>query len=245
MDEGHAVKRRLISLARDCWSGLLDLVYPTYCLVCEQESEDYLCAKCIESIDTISPPVCRKCGIPTEEYMCFECRERNYVFTMARSAAIYDGSLRNAIHLFKYSRRIVLADPLAQLMIRCLPDTRLVGKFDIVVPIPIHPSRMRERGFNQAEELARRLCEAINIPMNTQVLYKLKKTRHQANLPEDERLINLQGSFAVRNADMIRGRRVLIVDDVMTTGSTLNEAAQVLLSAGAGEVYGYTLARSL
>ena len=236
---------RLISLARDCWAGLLDLIYPPCCLVCNVDSDDYLCAKCLESIEIITQPVCRRCGLPTEDYTCLECKERDWFFAMARSAAAYDGALRDALHIFKYTPQPALADPLAQLMVRCLRDTRMMGRFDLVVPIPIHSSRMLERGFNQAEELARRFCGCINAPMNAKVLYKQKKTKHQANLPREQRLINLNGTFVVRNADTIKGKRILLVDDVMTTGSTLNEASRVLISAGAREVFAYTLARSL
>ncbi|MCL5105578.1 MAG: ComF family protein [Armatimonadetes bacterium] len=235
----------LLKLARDIYTGLLDLIYPPFCLVCEKPGEEALCAECIEKIDLVGRACCHKCGAPTEEYECRDCRERVFAFEYARSAAIFEGVLRDAIHRLKYDSRLALADPLAELMVRCFPDTTLPGKVDLIIPIPIHPSRMPERGFNQAKELAARFCKRVRLPIATDVLLKTKKTAHQVDLARDERGINLEGAFVARNADKISGKRILLIDDVFTTGSTLHEAATVLMQVGAKAVYAYTLARSI
>ena len=168
-----------------------------------------------------------------------------YYFESAASAGVYEGTLKEAIHQLKYSSRIVLADPLAEIMVRSFPDTRLSGKIDIVVPIPIHRSRHLERGFNQSQELASRFCNRLGFNLSTNSLVKTKKTPHQASLPHDLRYTNVQGVFRVHNAVSIAGKAVLLIDDVITTGSTLNEAAKTLTTAGAISVYAYTLARSI
>lgn len=234
-----------VQTVRDLWSGALDLIYPPYCLVCNVAGEQYLCPKCIEQIDIIEPPYCRKCGIPCESYHCPDCRERELDFEYACSAGTYDGVLRGAIHALKYEFHLALAQPLGELMVRCFPNTRLAGNVDIAVPIPIHRSRMLDRGFNQASELLLVLSRRVSLPIALDVLYSARRTRDQVGLSHDERAENVKGAFAVGNSDKIIGKRVLLVDDVMTTGSTLNEAAKMLKTHGATQVYGYTLARDL
>lgn len=230
---------------RDVFSGVLDLIYPPHCVICRQAGQGYICGECLEKIDLIEPPVCRKCGTPCADYVCGECRDREYAFECARSAGIFEGVLRDAIHALKYNNHIVVADPLAELMIDAFPSTGLAGTVDVIVPIPIHRSRMVDRGFNQSEELANRLGKRIGLPVEPTVLRKTKKTKHQVELAFDLRATNVNGSYAANHAEKIRGKRVLLVDDVFTTGSTLNEAARVLRDAGASSVRAYTLAKSL
>lgn len=232
---------------RDICSGVLDLIYPPFCLVCKQAGEVYLCAKCIEKMDFIQRPYCHKCGIPCEpeEFTCRECHAHEFAFDSARSAGTFDGLMREAIHAFKYHYHLVLADPLAELMVRCFPNTQLGGDVDLLIPIPIHRSRETERGFNQSVELARRLGRALSLPVDTRALAKPRKTRHQVELSEQERAANLEGAFAVVDPRSVAGKRVLLIDDVFTTGATVNEGAKVLRAAGAASVNAYTLARSL
>lgn len=235
----------VITAARDAFSGLLDLIYPPHCLICRAEGQSYLCGKCIEKITLIKPPYCQKCGGPTESFHCQECRSREYHFESARSAAIYEDVMRQAVHELKYNNHINIAPPLAEIMALSFNDTGLAGRADIVIPIPIHRSRQIRRGFNQSEELARGFCSRLHLPMETSVLHKTKKTKRQMELPFDLRVGNIRGSFSVTHPEKIRGKRVLLIDDVFTTGSTLDEAAKVLREAGASIVYCYTLSKSL
>lgn len=237
--------RTAIEVIPGVLSGALDLIYPPHCVICREAGEGYLCPACTEKIDLIVPPVCRKCGTPCERYTCGECEGREYAFECARSAGIFDGVLRDAIHALKYGNHIVMVEPLARIMIDAFPSTYFARAVDVLVPIPIHFSRMVDRGFNQSEELAKELARRVGLPVEASVLRKRRKTKHQVELPFDARAINVRGSFAARHAEKIRGRRVLLVDDVFTTGSTLDEAARVLLSAGASSVRAYTLAKSL
>ena len=230
---------------RDLYSGVMDLIYPPHCVVCRDAGDGYLCPKCADKITLIKPPVCYKCGKPCEASVCDECYQREYAFECARSAGIFDGPLRDAIHAMKYRNYEAVVDPLAQIMIRAFPDTGLARNTDVLVPIPIHYSRLLDRGFNQSEELARKLAGRIGLPMEAKVLRKSRKTAHQVDLPLDERALNVRGSLSVKHEQKIRAKRVLLIDDVFTTGATLDEAARVLLEAGASEVRAYTLARSL
>jgi len=232
-------------MIRGVFSGLLDLVYPPFCVVCGEAGEDHLCAKCVEKIDLIGKQHCRTCGMPTEHFRCTDCEVREYTFENAASAGVYDGVLRKAIHSLKYDRRAMLAGPLADLMARCYPDTYLSGRVDVVVPVPIHSSRLVERGFNQARELAEGFARKVRLPVADGALVKTRRTRHQVDLPQDERYVNVKGVFFVKRPAQIAGKRVLLIDDVFTTGSTLNESAQALRDAGAASVCAYTLARSI
>lgn len=249
-----------IKVACDAFAGILDLIYPPHCLICRAADEDYLCAECIEQINPITPPFCRKCGgVPgtksagpsfppfeggTKGGMCADCQAREYHFEVSRSAAIYEGVLRDAVHQLKYMNHIGIAEPLAEIMARALPDANL-PRVDVAIPIPIHASRLLRRGFNQSEELARLFCKRVDLPLENGVLRKSKKTKRQMELPFDLRVSNVQGSFRASHEERIRGKRVLLIDDVFTTGSTLDEAAKVLLQAGAASVSAYTLSKSL
>lgn len=232
-------------MARDVWAGLLDLVYPPHCLVCGAADDGYLCAACIEKIDFIEPPFCPVCGLPGDPGRCFDCGDRQFEFEFARSVGTFDGVLRKAIHALKYGSHIAMAGPLADLMARSFADTRLAGRFDFVTAIPIHRSRVLERGFNQADELARRLCDRLGLVYAPGVLVKPWPGKRQVELPHDLRTANMRGAFAAPRPAAVTGKRVLLVDDVFTTGSTLDEAAKTLLAAGCAEVYAYTVARSV
>ena len=237
--------RRATQHVQDVREGVLDLVYPPFCVVCGKPDAHYICSECLENVQYIEAPCCRTCGAPSDTIRCVECRRREFAFESARSAGIYEGVLREAIHELKYSFHAALAEPLGDVMAERFSATMLAGKVDAVVPVPIHRSRMLVRGFNQSEEIARRMCTRISLPVEARVLFQARKTRHQVDLPQDRREGNVKGAFAVREPEKLRSKRVLLVDDVFTTGATLNEAASTLLAAGARSVHVYTLARSI
>jgi ComF family protein len=223
--------------------GVLDIIYPPFCLLCEADA-DYLCEECLDKITFIDVPVCPKCGYPKPvPGRCADCLVRDLSFDAARSAALFDGALRDAIHLFKYSGKIVLAEPLAKVMVDHWPG--FGTSVDLVVPVPLHRARLNERGFNQSEELGRRLAGALGMPFGPRVVERIRNTRHQTNLPLDERTDNVAGAFRVKHQRAVRGKRVLVIDDVMTTGSTASAVADALESAGASRVMVYTLARGM
>lgn len=235
----------MLSFVRDIFNGVADLIYPPFCCSCGKGGDSYLCAKCIEEIRFIDHQHCRTCGTPTEKTTCPECEGREYAFERAASVGVYEGALTKAIHTFKYDNRIALADRLAELMAMGYANARFPERVDLVIPVPVHRSRLVERGFNQAEELAVRFCRLKRLPYRKDVLIKKKKTPHQVELSQEMRYSNVKNVFAVRNSETVRGKRILLIDDVFTTGSTLSESAQVLMDAGAAGVYVYTLARSI
>ncbi|MEN6520182.1 MAG: ComF family protein [Armatimonadota bacterium] len=232
---------------RDIWDGALDLIYPPKCLVCGEMQQKYFCDECLAGIAWIEPPVCSFCGKPIDEKPCLECNEMDFAFDSARSVAAYDGTLKEAIHKFKYSGQRVLGPVLAALVVDHLRRRDQIRRVGCIIPVPIHPTRLRYRGFNQSEILAEEIGRAFGLPVLVQVLNRTRPTRPQVNLRIDERHGNVEGAFEVGpgSARRISGMKVLLVDDVYTTGSTSDAAARALKDAGAAEVHVLTLARSL
>lgn len=231
--------------ARDIWSGVLDLIYPPKCLVCGDIQEYYLCPKCTARIDYLVPPVCDRCGLPVDEISCRNIHCKTLNFTRARAVAVYDGVIREAIHQLKYSGRTVLMGELNTLLVDYMatyPD--FAGDATAVIPIPIHASRERERGFNQSALLAKGVSEYLRLPLLTHALERVGGLRPQVQLSEYDRVHNVKGAFKASPSISLEGQRILLIDDVLTTGSTTSEASKVLREAGAARVYVLTLARS-
>jgi len=189
---------------------------------------------------------CRACRTPfTDDYpldehdLCMVCREGLANFDSAYSFGSYEGSLQQLIHLFKYAKVESLAEPLSRFLLQALP---LDGNFDIVIAMPMHWRKRWERGFNQAELLAAPVARRYGLTLADH-LRRTRYTQSQAGLTEADRRANLRGSFRVKRPEGIAGKRILLIDDVFTTGSTLRAAAEVLKEAGAAHVAALTLAR--
>ena len=231
-------------------TAALDLVFPPLCPVCERllgaGRRDPLCGTCWESLERIAPPWCRCCGAPLGiEGLCGACRVRRPPFAYARAALLYRDVVREAIHAFKFGGRRGLAVPLGDLLAG-LGTAALPGAApDILVPVPLHPRRVRERGYNQALLLARRLAQAWGVPVAADALRRVAPTRPQTDLDAAERRRNVRDAFAVRRPELIAGRHVVLVDDVLTTGATAGECARILYRAGATTVGVLTVARAL
>ncbi len=235
----------LINLLRDIVSGVLEFTYPISCLKCKRLTNTFICDECLSHVELITPPICGKCGKPSEHRLCHACRNREFHFERVRSSGPFQGILREAIHALKYNNLQLASTPLVKLLTQTYPTSGLGKNFDLIVPVPIHRSRMFDRGFNQSELLARGLANHLGIQLETRVLYKAINTPHQVDLTPELRMINVRGSFGINNPEKILAKRILVIDDVVTTGATLDEAARVLIYAGAKSVSGYTLARSL
>lgn len=210
---------------------------------------EVVCADCWSGVETLAPPWCEQCGDRLAQdavaSKCGRCLERPRRFTCARSAGVYDGTLRDLIHAFKYERRRQLARPLARLVARSAAV--VLTDADAVVPVPLHPRRYLTRGFNQADDLARELGVAV-----WRVLRRRRHGIPQAGLPAERRLDNVRGAFGLRArwtigpfARTLRHRTLVLIDDVMTTGATAEACSEVLLEAGARQVRVLTVARAV
>ncbi len=223
----------------------LTLLYPPRCLVCRMLGTSGLCAVCAGQIIPITAPFCAVCGHTLADSRCTNCAAQTPAFRCSRSLGAYDGVLRHAIHQFKYRDRPQLALPLGRLLAEYAraqaPDLNRL-RFDALLPVPMHSIRQRVRGYNQSERLARVLGNELNLPLLTNVLVRARPTRPQVGLSGEARRTNLDGAFVVKQADLAANKTLLLVDDVVTSGSSLHECAAALKAAGASAVYALTLA---
>jgi ComF family protein len=232
----------------------LGFLFPEICQLCGEQRatamEGYVCGRCWSQVRFIKPPFCERCGLPfegdlTAPFECANCREMELHFSAARSAVVARGPVREIIHRYKYQRALWFEPFLAGLLLReTMPALRGQG-WDLIVPVPLHPLKLREREFNQAERLAARLSAATRIPLNKKLLRRVRFTNTQTRLTRPERAANMRGAFAMRHGARLDGERVILVDDVFTTGATTSACAQTLRAAGAGEVCVWTVARGI
>jgi ComF family protein len=228
---------------------LLDLLFPPRCAVCGRRGAP-LCTACLATVRVLDAQRCARCDAPlppTEEALagrCAACQaEPPGALAGLRVAARYEDTLRLAIIEFKFHRIRRLAEPLGDLLAEV--SFPLLPMVDLIAPVPLHPTRRRERGFNQAELLARRCGRRLGRPMRVDLLARLRATPSQVRLTTAERHANMRDAFAARPgaAAIVAGRRVLLVDDVCTSGATLKAAASALREAGAAAVWGAAVAR--
>jgi ComF family protein len=195
-------------------------------------------------------PVCIRCGKDLAESfknisepICVECKSEKLYFRYARAVGLYEGVLKESILLFKYKGKTGLGDKLAELMIRSLENIGWCNNIDIIVPVPLHKTRLKERGYNQAELLAIKIGKRFDIPVICNKLQRIKHTNVQTYLRKQDRIDNIKGAFQVNSGEIFCRKTLLLIDDVFTTGATVNECSRVLKQAGAKEIFVFTLAR--
>ncbi len=231
---------------------LLHLFYPPHCFSCHAPTGDgrqHLCATCLQRAPRLSGTPCTQCGaafagvIAGEGFRCPACRASPPAFDAAIASRRFDGVVREAIHAFKYERRFHLRYPLAAWLLEGWGSVAGKLPFDAVVPVPLHPARERDRGFNQAEVLASFLSQESDLPLLTP-LRRTRYTPSQTDLGREERMENLRNAFDLEQSANVRELHLILVDDVLTTGSTVNAAAKCLRKGGAASVTVMTVARS-
>lgn len=242
----------MIELAKISGIGAIaSLLYPPSCVNCfaSVDPDAYLCAACESKAIKIAPPFCAKCSEPFEGEMaagftCANCAHRKIYFDAAVAAYRSRGLVRRIMLDFKYRYQMHLRHLVGRWLCAAVQDERLRGRhFDLIVPVPLHPARQRERGFNQAALLAQFLGAHCSIPV-ANALQRLRYTTTQTAFDRAERMENLRDAFRLRKNADVRGLNVLLVDDVLTTGSTLSECARVLKRNKADSVYAVTAARA-
>ncbi len=232
----------------------LGFFYPENCQLCGEAratpAESFVCSGCRARVRFIERPFCERCGLPyegeiTTQFECANCRDAEWHFRSARSAVIARDQMLEAIHRYKYQRALWFEQFLAGLLISQAKPVLALEQCDWIVPVPLYAAKKREREFNQAERLASRLSAATQIPMNTQLLRRVVPTRTQTRLSRRERIANVRRAFAMKRNARLNGERIVLLDDVLTTGATTSACAKVLLAGGAAEVCVWTAARGI
>ena len=246
-----------ISLLVTTWNRLLALFYPEICQICRTQkathAESYICSSCRNGksgIHLVEPPFCECCGLPfagdiTVTFECANCREQELQFRSARAAVEFTGVIKEIIHRYKYNHAAWFEPLLAELLVTAGKPTLQQPDWDWIVPIPLHWARLRGRTFNQSERIARHLSRATGIPMHNKLLKRVYPTHTQTRLTRAERTENVKRAFAYRGGTRLDGARIILVDDVLTTGATASACAKLLKQNGASVVDVWTVARGI
>jgi ComF family protein len=234
--------------------ALLDIIFPPRCHACRafipQGGELHLCTVCQGELHLISSPLCTHCGTPFAtpdgmDHPCGDCLTSPPRYTAARAALSFDGVTRDLIHRFKYGGKVHLSRPLTLLAAGALSPVVASWEAELLLPVPLHRRRLRQRGFNQAILLGRSLAKGWGLPLLVNNLRRTRWTEPQVTLTAAQRELNVRGAFALADPAAVQGKRILLVDDVYTTGSTVGECSKVLRLAGAEAVYVITVARAV
>ncbi|MBR7090858.1 MAG: ComF family protein [Clostridia bacterium] len=230
---------------------VLNLVFPKNikCMVCGRDlkkaSEIEFCDNCLSQMEVITDKCCEKCGakLVAEEKFCLNCQAKERHFDIGRSCYVFDNSVRHLIHQLKFGNKPYIARAFAPMMRDKLQQ--LNWEYDVIIPVPLYPKHKKERGYNQSEKLAKELVKLIDKPIDTTSLIKVKDTSKQLGLGYADRLSNLDGAFKVVDKANIKGKSILLIDDVMTTGATANACSEVLRNAKASEIKVLTVAHGV
>lgn len=231
----------------------IDFIYPHACLLCREKmpygsTRELVCASCLDAVRRNSPPFCQKCGRKikgtyTSKNICRDCRQAHYHFDRAWASCSYEGAVKEMIHNFKYKNKIPLKKYLSQLMTEFIKEYRLpVNYCDYIAPVPLSAGKFREREFNQSTLLAENIARDFGINILKDNLIRVRDTPSQTTLDMPGRRENVRGAFALKKPEEVREKIILLVDDVLTSGSTASEAACALKGAGADVVFVLTLA---
>jgi len=230
---------------------MLDIMFPRRCVGCGVSSPEtfrHICWECWSDTARVEPPFCARCGDPVagaveHDFICYACSAEQPAFDAARSAARYAGVAGEALRKLKYEYALWLVPDLAEVLHLCLKAEYPDRTFDLVVPVPLHHIRRRERGFNQSGALARELARRLGVRIRSRALRRIRPTTTQTHLTAKGRLSNVKNAFQPAKGNRLQGRSVLLVDDIMTTGATVNACAKALKKGGAAAVHVVTVAR--
>lgn len=233
----------------------LGFFYPNVCQICTENrataEEGYVCQSCCRKpggVKWLEPPFCAKCGTPYEgeisgEFQCENCAEMDLQFDGARAAVELTEIVREIIHRFKYNQALWFEPFLTGLLLKQASPELAAGRWDMVVPVPLHPVKRREREFNQAEALGLSLAKALEAPLQTDIIERIEPTSTQTNLSRRQRAENVKKAFSYKRKQPLNGENIILVDDVLTTGATCSACARVLKRNGAANVTVWTVAR--
>jgi ComF family protein len=234
--------------------SFIDFFFPPQCSICGkplgQNPLDRPCPSCVSQLKVFFHPRCPRCGrgfdSPIgEDHLCSACLTEDWVFAKARAVGPYEGWMIEVISRFKFLGVARLAKPLGTLLAEYRDAAFSFSEYDLLLSVPLHPQRLRQRGFNQSLLLARRIARIHSLAIDATALQRVRHTQPQTELSGPERKANIRHAFAVKKRAKVCEKRILLIDDVFTTGATVQECAKILLKAGAKQVDVLTLARVL
>jgi ComF family protein len=241
----------ILATLREFSRDVVHFFFPPICTLCSDrltETDQVICDRCRHEMDQVLEPICRRCGKQVERSTesCGLCKKMKPAFDCARAATVYRGPGEQVVREFKYHEHHELAPVMARLMFLCWQNQLAFESLDVVVPVPLHAVRLRERGFNQAELIATPLAELFQKPLVADAVVRVRPTQTQTLLSFKERLDNMEGAFepVVGADDRLRDKSVALIDDVCTTGATGSACAAALKQAGAARVVLLTFARA-
>ena len=241
----------MVKVLGEWYKSWVGTIYPLKCVVCNSSiplkeiRSEFLCSDCFPQIKFVLEPACEKCGRPSHSRICSECNKKHKLFfDRAFSVAIYEGIWKELIHLFKYGKNDCLDKFLAEFLVELIRKNPSFKKPDLIIPVPLYWQDKWRRGYNQTYLLAYQVSKMTSIPILANTLVKHKKIPSQTALSGKERLKNVKGAFRVNNFKILGDKKVLLIDDVFTTGSTVNECAKVLKEGKVKKVDVITLACS-
>lgn len=237
------------------FTKFIDIIYPARCHICrsfilnDSRPNNHFCPDCLNGFSKISPPLCTICGIPfeslsEENHLCEECLRKRPFFDGLAAPYLYEGRIMDAIHQMKYAGKTYLADSLGPLIASFATKWLDNPEGLLMMPVPLHPKKLRERGFNQSLLLARTMMPILGTELDFLSLRRVIYTRSQTGLKSEERKRNVRRAFTIDGQRELEGKTVILVDDVATTGNTMNECARVLKKAGVEKVFCLVLART-
>jgi len=237
------------------YESIVNTVFPRSCVGCglsRKNGGDYLCGLCRNDIFVIGDPLCNTCGIPadidydypSEGFECGWCRKGGFRFDRARSLGLYDSVLKELIHFYKYRNQPGAIDEMKPFLRDYFETCRKEYQGYFVASVPLHVKKLKERGFDQSFVLAHQIAEILELPLLVRPVKRVRETLPQARKNRAERFQNVRGAFEVMDPEVVLDKKILLVDDVFTTGSTVNEVARVLKKAKAERVQVFTLARA-
>ncbi|MFH1621523.1 MAG: ComF family protein [Candidatus Omnitrophota bacterium] len=234
-------------------NSIINIIYPPVCAGCNKPNynniiNNYICNECFYGIKRHIPPFCLKCGRSLSQIKsinkgaCAACAERQYYFDEAWSVCKYEGTIKDLIHKFKYSQKIQYKEIFQNLFEEFLGAFNILKDIDFIIPIPLHPTRLREREYNQSQILSSLISGIIHKPVVSDILARRRNTKSQIELDEKTRIRNIADCFAIKKSHWLKSKSVLLVDDVLTTGITLSEAAKTIKALNPYKISILTLA---
>lgn len=229
---------------------IANIFFQNGCIVCGRTTNKFICDRCESEIEYINPPLCTRCGRPFNSeqgisHLCYNCIKEKNKFTMSRAVFKYNGHIKHLIHRFKFGDQVNLAEFFSDQLIRLYNMYFVTRKIHAIIPVPLANGRLKHRSYNQTQLLADMMSKKLFLPVYSEQLVKVKETLPQSKLNSEQRRENVKHAYMVVDSNRIKSKNILLIDDVITTGATINACANTLIRAGINQVYVIAIAMNV